>query len=78
MLTTREVIEETGVSRSTLFRWVRRGLIPAPDVGIQPAGPGRTSWWHEVSVRNIHRIRYWTRKGIRHKAAVRKRTPNER
>ncbi len=77
MLTTRALIRETGVSRSTLFRWVRRGLIPQPHVGIPPAGPGRTSWWDPDTVRRIKRIKYWTRRGIRHKVARNKKIPKE-
>ena len=77
MITTREVIRKTKVSRSTLFRWAKGGLIPRPTVGIQPKGAGRTSWWTASALTKIRRIAYWTRRGLTHKEAAKKAVPSE-
>ena len=45
-LTTQQVVAAAGVSRVTLFAWVKKGLLPKPDIFTDPCGRGRRAYWH--------------------------------
>jgi len=75
MLPTSEITRELKISRSTLFRWARLGLIPRPTTGMHGSGNGRTSWWSDEAAKLARQIVFWTRRGHPHDKAVKKPIP---
>lgn len=66
MLTSKEVLERTGISRATLNNYIASGLIPRPDV--QPPGPEhgaapRIGYFPDGTVERIEQIQRFKRQG---------------
>ena len=66
MLTSKEVLERTGISRATLNNYIANGLVPRPDV--QPPGPEhgaapRIGYFPDGTVERIEQIHRFKRQG---------------
>jgi excisionase family DNA binding protein len=56
-ISTREVAEAAGVSRATLYRWVERGLLPAPVRKVAGRHGGREHRWPRGTLERASFIR---------------------
>lgn len=57
MKTAKEIANAVGITRRTLDRWVRRGLIPAPTFRPSPSGRGALAVWPDWVVETCEDIR---------------------
>ena len=67
MLTSREVMRETGISRATLNNYIALGILPRPIVGV--AGPGsgsvrRIGYFEDFVIDRIHDVQRLKREGL--------------
>jgi MerR-like DNA binding protein len=72
MLTTEQVVEGSGVSRVTLFAWVKRALLPKPHVYTDPDGRGRRAYWYPHVVQSAKRLRALGGRGLTLEAVVKR------
>lgn len=64
MLTTKQLVEQTGVSEVTINRFVKRGHISAPRIHTDAAGRGRRAYWHPAVVDTIKILRVVSGRGV--------------
>src|SRR4051812_23694655 len=63
-LSTAQLVRETGVSKVTIHKWVRRGWIPKPVLYTDPTGHGRYAGWPKHLVARIRELRMMAKRGI--------------
>ena len=63
LITTVELLDQSGLSRRTLARWQRRGLVPRGQVGQHPSGRGKTAYFPASLVDTCRRIQRLQRQG---------------
>lgn len=68
MLSSKELLEKTGISRATLNNYVARGLLPKPVVARPEARgsqqPRQIGYFPEEAVACIEQIQQWKREGL--------------
>jgi adenylate cyclase len=68
MLSSKEILEKTGISRATLNNYVARGLLPRPLVARPEARgskqPRQLGYFPEEAVARIEQIQQWKREGL--------------
>jgi len=68
MLSSKELLEKTGISRATLNNYVARGLLPRPMVARPEARgskqPRQLGYFPEEAVARIEQIQQWKREGL--------------
>ncbi|HXF66047.1 MAG TPA: adenylate/guanylate cyclase domain-containing protein [Burkholderiales bacterium] len=67
MLTSKELLEQTGISRATLNNYIARGLLPKPVVSrpeIRGKGPRQIGYFPEEAVHRIQQIQQFKREGL--------------
>jgi adenylate cyclase len=67
MLTSKEILERTGISRATLNNYIARGLLPKPVVSrpdIRGKGPRQIGYFDEATIARIELIQRLKREGM--------------
>lgn len=67
MLTSKELLERTGISRATLNNYIARGLLPKPVVSrptIRGKGPRQIGYFPDETVLRIQKIQQFKREGL--------------
>jgi len=67
MLTSREVMRRTGISRATLNNYIGLGILPRPTVGVAEPGSGnvrRIGYFEDHVVERIHDVQRLKREGL--------------
>ncbi len=65
IITTEELVSASGVSSRTLLRWYKKGIIPAPRIGLHKSGKGKTGYWPKRLVKYCKRIREFQTSGYK-------------
>lgn len=68
MLTSRDLLEATGISRATLNNYIAQGLLPKPEVRRQPPAPGEPAatlgYFPDWALPRIEKIQEYKRSGL--------------
>jgi hypothetical protein len=64
MVTTTELVEQTGLNVKTLTRWSAKGILPAPRIGTHPSGRGKVGFWPDWIVDFCMRVQELRGEGV--------------